>query len=424
MSLSLKPQEQQAAKPAISSPKTLATHSLSLGEKPGSISEQEAKKEAIDQGVEIVTKILQEYPGASDIQFRTNQHIRVHTPFGLETISRWPKMSAEQVAGIALALRRAKAGARYEDKNGFQDEDQDFQQQLSEKMSLDFSCEGDVLFSVLPQGRLRCQAFLENNGLGLTARILRDEIMELDSLGFESEIAQELKTLVSGRSGIAFVTGQTGAGKSTTLAALVSHLQKAGRHIVTVEDPIEYRFREASEGLITQQEVGLHIASYRQGLRDALRKRPHVIMIGECRDRKTIETALEAAQTGHMVLTTLHTRSATEALRRITELFRQEDVGRILNQLSDSLCFILSQGLIAGAKGDHALNYELFKNNSSASKAAIGKYAENHTPLSDLLNQNGNVKWDRRLKSLMEKGAITRESYILNRLEVEDETVS
>ena len=170
------------------------------------------------------------------------------------------------------------------------------------------------------------------------------------------------------RAGLCLVTGPTGSGKSTTLASLMDWLrQSSSKHIVTIEDPVEYRYqadmehpnypdhRAMSPSIITQQEVGRDVASYRQGLKDVLRKAPHIILLGEIRDRDAMDTCLEAAQTGHLVLSTLHTTGAVKTMGRILEMYPHEKFGSVLSRLSEMLIFIHSQGLLKGLNGKRVL---------------------------------------------------------------------
>lgn len=365
----------------------------------------------VSRGVDIIASILRGGTRVSDIQVRTDRHIRVHTDHGMEVLEPLGRMSAAMVSGIVLALYRSKSGARNPSQESHVEAEKAFLERLGQNGSEDFSCEGgDVLYSVLPAGRMRCQAFFDSTGIALTARVLSDKAVNIDELSFDTDIMAKIKELVTQRSGIGFITGQTGAGKSTTLAGLIGYLQTLGKHIVTVEQPIEYRFADRPPSLVTQQEIGTHVDSFPQGLVDALRKRPHVIMIGEIRDRETMETAMEAAQTGHFVLSTLHTRSAPETIARIIGLFSPERVPGVLMQLGESLRFVLSQGLLPAANGEGSvLCYEVLLNNSITSRSAIQKYQDNHKNLESHLRTPGNRSWEVTVEELVNRGKITRE---------------
>ncbi len=357
--------------------------------------------EAVEKGAKLVAEILGRGT-ITDLQIRTDRHIRVHNPAGIETLEEYGRISAGLVAGIVRALWRSRGGVRGEDEH-------EFFQRIQKRGVEDFSCEGgDVLYSVLASGRLRVQVFYDMTGMGLTARVLSDRIVPLADLSIEHSVKDLIREMAEARSGLCLITGQTGAGKSTTLAAIIGHLQTAGRHIVTVENPVEYRFPDVRDSLVTQQEVGTHVESFRQGLIDALRKRPHVIMIGEIRDRETMETALEAAQTGHLVLSTLHTRSAPETIARIVGLFDSTKVDGVLAQLAESLRFILSQGLLPKADGSGAvLCYEAVFNTAPQARAAISKHRENPAALLEWMRMGDNRIWENVLGTLVQRGVVS-----------------
>jgi twitching motility protein PilT len=198
------------------------------------------------------------------------------------------------------------------------------------------------------------------------------------------------------------------------------------KHIVTIEDPIEYRYdidmedpnglngeRIQSPTLITQQEVGIHTMSYQSGLKEVLRKTPNVILIGEIRDRETMETCIEAAQTGHFVMSTLHTRGAVKTIDRIMEFFPREQHPGVLNRLSETLTFVLSQGLITGFNG-RVLVAEYLQNTCDATMAGIRSYDGNATSLADALRQRGNVRWNANMMELYRNGLIAEEIFRVN----------
>ncbi len=377
------------------------------------------EEQEILRGAETITALLSVSERPSDIQVRTDRHIRIHTRHGVEVIDeRSPRLTSNQVTGILLALWRSRSGARNSSANSHQNEDLAFKKRLEEDNVVDFSCEGgDVLSSVLTIGRLRVQAFLDHTGIAATIRVLSDKIPTLESLNLDAPTLEKMRELVQRRSGICLITGQTGAGKSTTLAALIAWLKNSHpRHIVTIEEPIEFRHSDVDDeghpcpSLVTQQEVGIHVRSFRQGLISALRKAPHCIMLGEIRDRETMETALEAAATGHVVFGTLHTRSAPETISRIADLFPVDRHDSILNQLSDSLLFVLSQGLLPGTSGrGRVLCHEFFVNVGSESRSAIRKFLGNQAPLRDCLLKETNTSWEKSLERLSTSGLITSE---------------
>jgi Tfp pilus assembly pilus retraction ATPase PilT len=249
----------------------------------------------------------------------------------------------------------------------------------------------------------------------------------MEDVGLPKDVVERLRAFVMKKSGLGLVTGPTGSGKSTTLASLIEWVRtNSTRNIVTIEDPIEYTYPDTAQSpdgpegsevpspsIITQQEVGMHIGSFAQGLRDALRKNPDIILIGEIRDTETMQTCVEAAQTGHLILSTLHTRGAAKTLTRVAGLFPAEKAKGEIENLAECLLFILSQGLIPGERdGKKLVCCEFLQNTDTATRSAISKYGAGETSaLDDLLGRAGNTEWDNQLKALLDDRQISDESY-------------
>lgn len=203
--------------------------------------------------------------------------------------------------------------------------------------------------------RCRVHIFKQQGVPSVALRLLREEIPKLDSLGLPPAVPDLAKL----HKGIVLVTGETGSGKSTTLAALIdsiNHTKKA--HIVTLEDPVEYIYKP-DLCAINQREVGKDTVSFASGLRASLREDPNVILIGEMRDRDTIETAITAAETGHLVFGTLHTGSASDSIDRIVQVFPEGMQTQIRLQISMCLVAVLTQQLVPKKNGGRALACEL-----------------------------------------------------------------
>jgi twitching motility protein PilT len=215
----------------------------------------------------------------------------------------------------------------------------------------EFEEEHEVDFSYSHNGtspsRFRVNAFRQIGGVTLVCRAIPQRIRSADELALPpviSELAREER-------GIVLVTGSTGSGKSTTLAAMVDQINsERARHIVTIEDPIEFVHRDR-RSVINQREVGSHTASFARALRRVLRQDPDVILIGEMRDEETVRTALSAAETGHLVLSTLHTLDATESVNRIVDLFPNSAQQQARLMLASTLKGIVSQRLVPTADG-------------------------------------------------------------------------
>ena len=208
--------------------------------------------------------------------------------------------------------------------------------------------EVDIGYGVSGLGRFRVNIFQQRNSIGIVARVISVSIRGFAELGMPpilNMIADETRGLV-------LVTGTTGSGKSTTLAAIVDYInQKRNCHIVTIEDPIEFLHKN-KESFVTQREVDVDTRNFAEALRGSLRQDPDVILVGEMRDLETIETALVAAETGHLVLSTLHTLDASETLSRIITAFPPYQQKSIRIQLAGLLKAVVSQRLMKSAKGN------------------------------------------------------------------------
>jgi len=369
----------------------------------------------------------------SDIQLRTDRIPYIHTKKGLMVIHSLGELPEHVVLNVIELLYAGQDIDRFESKENQMAGQMPVVERLQEFKVADFSCNGQMMPNGELSGRMRVQAHLSNSGLGVTCRILADEIPDLSVLGINRDTTDALKMFLQKRQGLGFVTGQTGSGKSTTLAALIDWVRcNCERHIVTVEDPIEYRYpRENTAGapelrggvppgLVTQQEVGKHVKSYRQGLKDVLRKAPHIILLGEVRDRDTMDTCIEAAQTGHVVITTLHTNGAVKTISRILEMFPRDQHRAILGRLSEIMMFILSQGLMKGRDG-RVLNIEFLQNTESAVRSGIASYDGGAKSLEDVIRQSGNVEWDAHLRNLYDEGKIDFDTFQQNMMNPDDE---
>ncbi len=218
---------------------------------------------------------------------------------------------------------------------------------LREKFVLDHAA--DLAYSVPGLGRFRCNVFQQRGTAGLVFRIIPTRMLSIDELGLPGV----LKAVASEERGLVLVTGTTGSGKSTTLAALIDHINNTrAAHVMTVEDPIEYLHKD-HRCIVNQREVAVDTKSFADALRSALRQDPDVILVGEMRAHETIETALLAAETGHLVFSTLHTLDATETINRIIAVFPPHQQRQVRLQLASVLKAVISQRLIprADAKG-------------------------------------------------------------------------
>jgi len=229
-----------------------------------------------------------------------------------------------------------------------------------EKLEL-FHANRDLDTSIGLEGlsRIRVNAYVANERRCLTLRILPDNLPQWQDLG----LPQPFIDLTHKHRGLVLCTGPTGSGKSTTLAAFINCiLETQKRHILTIEDPIEFEFKHSKQSIIHQREVKRDTESFASALRAALREDPDVIYIGEMRDLETIQLAITAAETGHLVLGTLHTSSAAKTVERIVDVFPAEQQEQARLQVSTSLLGIMSQTLCKNTAGKRSLAYELLIN--------------------------------------------------------------
>lgn len=220
---------------------------------------------------------------------------------------------------------------------------------MSNRQKLHFKevFEVDIGYGVSGLGRFRVNIFQQRNSIGIVARVIADQINGFTDLG----LPPILSSISAENRGLILVTGTTGSGKSTTLSAIVDHInQNRNAHIVTIEDPIEFLHKN-KKSFVTQREVDVDTRSFAEALRGSLRQDPDVILVGEMRDLETIETALLAAETGHLVLSTLHTLDAAETLTRIITAFPPYQQKSIRIQLAGLLKAVVSQRLMKSSKG-------------------------------------------------------------------------
>jgi twitching motility protein PilT len=216
-----------------------------------------------------------------------------------------------------------------------------------QKKKFEEANEVDLAYMVPGLGRFRCNVFRQRGTVGLVLRVIPTQILGIDHLG----LPPVLKRIAEEERGLVLVTGTTGSGKSTTLAAMIDYINATSSvHIMTVEDPIEFLHRD-NRSIVNQREVAVDTPTFAAALRSALRQDPDVILVGEMRDFDTIETALAAAETGHLVFSTLHTLDATETINRIIAVFPPHQQRQIRLQLASVLKAAISQRLIPRADG-------------------------------------------------------------------------
>jgi twitching motility protein PilT len=261
--------------------------------------------------------------GASDLHLRAGSFPVIRVNGELRPVSGISRLDQEETLEMAFSMMSNR-----------------------QKMHFKEAFEVDIGYSVGGLGRFRVNVFQQRNSVGIVARVISDRIRTFTELGLPpvlSKIADEHRGLV-------LVTGTTGSGKSTSLAAMIDHINNTrNSHVVTVEDPIEFLHKD-KQSFITQREIDVDTRSFAEALRGALRQDPDVILVGEMRDLETVETALVAAETGHLVLSTLHTVDAAETIQRIISVFPPYQQKSVRIQLAGLLKAVVSMRLIRAAK--------------------------------------------------------------------------
>ncbi len=270
------------------------------------------------------------------------------------------------------------------------------------------SQEVDLAYSIPGLGRFRCNVFQQRGTVGLVLRVIPTRIKTIDELG----LPPVLKHIAQEERGLVLVTGTTGSGKSTTLAAMIDHINSTrAAHIMTVEDPIEYLHRD-HHSLVNQREVNVDTKSFSQALRSALRQDPDVILVGEMRDHETVETALLAAETGHLVFSTLHTLDATETINRIIAVFPPHQQRQVRIQLASVLKGAISQRLMPRADGlGRVPAVEVMISTAFIRDAIVDKDKTSmiHGAIASGTSQYGMQTFDQSIFGLYQQGFVTLE---------------
>ncbi len=266
----------------------------------------------------------------------------------------------------------------------------------------------DVSYSIPGLGRFRCNCFIQRGTVSIVFRIIPAAPLDIEQL----HLPPIIKKIALEPRGLILVTGATGSGKSTTLAAMINHINmNRTDHIVTIEDPIEYLHRDRSS-IVNQREIGSDTESFGVALRAALRQNPDVILVGEMRDFETIQTALLAAETGHLVLSTLHTVDATETINRIITVFPPYQQNQIRRQLASVLRAIISMRLVPKADGEGRVPAVEILIATEFIKACIDdpeKTKDIPMIIENSHTQYGMQTFDQSLLSLYQTGLITYE---------------
>ncbi len=267
----------------------------------------------------------------------------------------------------------------------------------------------DFSYDFFGKGRFRGNAFYQKGSISISLRAIPLHIKTIAELN----LPPILEMFTRKKQGFFLVVGPVGQGKSTTLAAMIELINRErAEHIITIEDPIEYLFR-SQKSIIDQREVGIDTQSFKTGLQSAFRQDVDVIMIGEMRDSETISTAVTAAETGHLVLSTLHTNNASQTIERIIDSFPGDQQSQIRTQLAGSLIGIFSQRLIPRISGGLIPAYELLINNNAVSSLIRDGRTHEIDIVIETGMKDGMIDMNRSLAELARNGEITQSNAIL-----------
>ena len=290
---------------------------------------------------------------------------------------------------------------------------------MNDRQASEFEASKECNFAISPQdiGRFRVNAFVQQGRIGLVLRTITTEIPDMDGLG----LPPILKDVAMTKRGLVIFVGGTGSGKSTSLAGMIGHRNRNSYgHIITIEDPVEY-VHEHRNCMVTQREVGVDTDSWQVALKNTLRQAPDVILIGEIRDRETMEYAIAFAETGHLCMSTLHANSANQALDRIINFFPEERRQQLLMDLSLNLKAFISQRLIprAGGKGRVAA-IEIMLNSPLIADLIFKGEVHEIKELMARSNELGMQTFDQALFKLYEADLISYEDALRNADSVND----
>jgi twitching motility protein PilT len=337
---------------------------------------------------ELLTVVCEQ--GASDLHLKVGNHPIARIRGKLTPMTQFKRLVQEDTIAMAYAIM-----ASDKQKGKF-------------KENLDL----DIAYSVPSLGRFRCNIFNQRGTVGLVLRVIPRKIYTIDDL----MLPKVLKTICQEQRGLVLVTGTTGSGKSTTLAAMIDLINATRtEHILTIEDPIEYLHRD-NLSIVNQREVEADCRTFSSALRAALRQDPDVILVGEMRDLETIETALHAAETGHLVFSTLHTLDATETINRVISVFPPHHQKQIRLQLAAVLKGVISQRLVPRADGQGRVPAVEVMVATETVRACI-EDKDKTKMLKDVIStgtaQYGMQTFDQSLYFLLRQGLITEEEALL-----------
>ena len=345
------------------------------------------KKQEIDH---ILVRMLDFHRDVSDLNFTVGKPMQVESAGELVAVdfkSNFKALTPFQTEILALNLIN-----------------QD--RRLTETLLHSGSC--DMSYSLPGKARFRVNIFAQGGNFSIVLRKLESKIPTID----ERSLPKTMFEISEEKNGIVFVTGATGSGKTTTLAAVLDQINETKSvHVITLEDPVEYQHPH-KKSTFNQRELGLDFDVYASGLRAALRQAPKVILVGEMRDKETVEIGLSAAETGHLVLTTLHTVDAGSTINRIIGMFPNEEERQIRIRLADSVRWIVCQRLLPKIGGGRVATFEILGTNLRVRDCILNGESEGKTfyDIMESSNAFGMINFDQHLVSLYEEGQITQDT--------------
>jgi twitching motility protein PilT len=347
-------------------------------------------KEEFDQ---LLKSMLESFEGASDLLFVADRNPQVENHGKLAPFKRTPDeplLNSARIEGWAKVIINEN-------------------QRLIQDLAKAGSC--DCSYQLPGFCRFRVNIYKQNGNYAMVLRKLNTQIPSIDKL----KLAPVFREIIKEKNGVVFVTGGTGSGKTTTLAALLNEVnQNSDVHVVTLEDPIEFMHPHV-KATFSQREMGRDFFSFSDGLRAALRQAPKIILVGEIRDRETMEIALTAAETGHVVYSTLHTISAAQTINRILGMFNPEEEKQVRERLAETVRYIVSQRLVPKQAGGRLLVTELLGSNMR-SREAIALGENENRRLSDVIEAGSTAGWHTFEQSLIkafEENLISEETALL-----------
>jgi len=347
------------------------------------------KKQEIDH---ILTRMLDAHKNVSDLNLTVGKPFQVESDGELISVKMRPnlkELTPFQTEIFALNLINND-------------------RRLTENLLSQGSC--DLSYSLPGKARFRVNIFSQSGYHSIVLRKLESKIPTIEELN----LPDAMYKISEERNGIVFVTGATGSGKTTSLAAILNEInENKSVHVVTLEDPVEYQHPH-KKSTFNQRELGIDFDTYANGLRAALRQAPKVILVGEMRDRETVEIGLNAAETGHLVLTTLHTIDAGSTINRILGMFHIEEEHQVRIRLSDSVRWAVSQRLLPKIGGGRVATFEIMGANLRVQDAILNGESEGKTFYNIMQDGTafGMTTFDSHIIGLYEQGLITRDMAI------------